>query len=317
MPRCPSCGEWADEDEQFCDYCGIKLPHNAPDDRWDKRATTEAEPTDGGPATTTAREMAAGKKERPLHEREPLFEFLLRHPFRSGHRPVLISVVLALGSFLVVPALILAGYGYKLGRSVIFEEETPPTYDDWAALAIQGVRLVIVMSVPALLVMIGASILIGLMLIVLPAAGGLASIVFFFALLGLLWVVGAYVAAFLGSDSVPGAFLDGRARALLSTDLFFKFWVLFLLLFFPALVIMLVVSGPLFILLTINAPLPIVLLGVPIAAVGTAAVVGYGFLVALTYSAVVYLRAVRRGIVPEPDKTAEEFYNDEIEQTLS
>jgi predicted amidophosphoribosyltransferase len=26
LPRCSSCGEWVEEDQRLCGYCGLKIP---------------------------------------------------------------------------------------------------------------------------------------------------------------------------------------------------------------------------------------------------------------------------------------------------
>lgn len=306
MPRCTSCGAWVDEGTQFCDHCGVKVPEDAPGDRWGKGPVGELSPEDEAEEREIRQRAREREREeverRPPQRREPPFEFVLRHPLRRGRELLVISATLALGSVFVLPALVLLGYSHRLGRSVAFEEETPPTYGDWRALLGEGASTALVVGIPSLLWLVGTAVVAGLLLFALPFAGGLGVLVAGFSLLGLLWFTGAYAVAFVGSDSVAGAFLDGRARRLLSGDEYLKLWLLLVLIAVPVLVALLVLAGPLYVLVALDVPVVAVALFLPLVLAGLAVTLGYATLVGATYAGYVYYRMADSGTVPPPEE---------------
>lgn len=306
MPRCEGCGEWVDTDERFCPHCSVKISREAGADRWD--AIDDTDPERDLDQEETRRRVRARERERsgggePVPQnREPAFEFVLRHPLRRGRRPLLVSAVLFLGSVLVVPALLLAGYSYRLGRTVVFEERQPPEYDDPGKLIIDGTRLVIVSSLPTLLWGLATMLVLGAALVVVPAAEGLGSFVVLVSAAGLLWFAGTYIVAFVGNDSVVEAFTDGRARVLRTAGIFLKGWLLMLVFAVVVLVGLTVAVSPLYLSLAVGAPLPVVLVVSPVALAGVGLVVGYAVLVGATYAGYVYYEAADRGVVSPPEE---------------
>lgn len=307
MPRCTACGTWADDDERFCDQCGLKLPDDATGDRW-SRATGQGEDSNREHDPSEVRRRARERKlstddSLPPPKREPALEFLLRHPLRRGRRPLLVSAVLLLGSVLVVPALLLAGYSYRLGRSVVLEAEKPPRYSDLGRLVMDGIRLVIVVSLPTILWTVGTLLLLGLLLVVLPVSGVLVPLATVLSAAGLLWFGGTFVVAFVGSDSVVGAFTDDRARAVRSDPAYLRSWLLVVVLAVVLLVALTVVVGPMFVLLAVGVPSVLVLGLSPVFLGGCALLLAYAVLVGVTHAGYVYHGAADRGVVPAPEKS--------------
>lgn len=305
MPRCQSCGAWTDDDEGFCDQCGVRVPDTPDGARWEK-ATIEGDSGGQEPGRTETRQER-GRSTRgdlPLPKREQILEFVLGHPLRRGRRPVLVSAVLLLGSVLVIPALVLAGYSYRLGRSVVFEEEQPPEYNDIGHLVMDGVRLVIVVSLPTLLWLLGTLMLTGILLLVLPVAGGLVPLIVVLSGAMLLWFAGAFVAAFIGSDSVIGAFTNGHARTLRSNPGYLRSWLLVVLLSVVLTVALALTVGPFFVLLAAGVPSLLVLLLSPLFLAATGLVLAYALLVGTTLAGYVYYVAADRDVVPAPEESA-------------
>jgi hypothetical protein len=307
MPRCPNCGEWVDENERFCDQCGLKIPDDTTGDRWERETFGgDSSDREHDPEEMRRRQRTrAADEDVPLPEREPGLEYVLRHPLRRGRRPLLVTAALLLGSFLVVPVLLLAGYSYRLGRSVVAEAEEPPEYSNLGELIMDGTRLVIVTSLPTLLWSIGTLLVVGILLVAVPAANGLAPLVTGLSAAALLWFVGTFVVAFVGGDSVVGAFVDGRARALRFDPIYLRNWLLVLASTVVLLVALTVVIGPMFVLAAIGLPTFVLVPLWPIALAGGAVVLAYGLLTGITYAGYVYYGAAGRGIVPAPEERTE------------
>jgi hypothetical protein len=146
-------------------------------------------------------------------------DFTLGYPKRDGWTPVLISVLLTLGSILLLPLLPLIGYAFRVGRNAALGRPNPPQYEDWGGLFVDGVRylaLVIVTAIAALVGVFGLGIALGS---VSDPLGGLG---FFVGYLGAFYVGIAVLTAFIGGNSVTGAFTDGRAVQLLKSPYFLK-----------------------------------------------------------------------------------------------
>jgi len=300
MPRCSSCGEWVEEDQRFCGYCGLKIPEETDGSRWDQPdvASEETEtPDEGGEGRTDAGRASDGLAPP---KRGSVLEFVLGYPLRRGRRPVLVSAALLLGSVLVLPALLLAGYSYRLGRGVVLEAEQPPEYGNWGQLLMDGTRLIIVVSLPTLLWTLGTVFLLSVVVFLLPVSGRFVALVSALSGAGLLWFLGAYVVAFVGNDSVVSTFLGGRARTVRTDPSYLGHWLLVVVLTVVALVAALLVAGPVLLVLAADVGLPVVLvLAVPTLG-GLALVFGVAMLVGLTYAGYIYHGAANRGVVPPP-----------------
>jgi len=222
MPRCSGCSEWVEEDQRFCGYCGLKIPDETGGSRWDQSDQTESSPE------TDESRTGLGRAEEELAppKRESVLRFVLGHPLGRGRRPVLVSAALLLGSVLVLPALLLAGYSYRVGRGVVLGEERPPAYGNWGRLLMDGTRLVIVASLPTLLWTLGTVLLLSVMVFLLPVSDGFVPLVSVLSGAGLLWLLGSYVVAFVGNDSVVSTFLGGRARTVRTDPSYLGHWLL-------------------------------------------------------------------------------------------
>lgn len=241
----------------------------------------------------------------PPPEREQALGFVLRHPLGRGRRPVFLTALLLLGSVLVAPALLLGGYSYRLGRSVVLGREQPPAYDDWAKLLMDGIRLTIVVSIPTLAWAVGSLVVVSILLLVVPASSVASPMVTGLLGAGLLWFVGTYVVAFVGSDSVVGAFIDGRARTLRSDPGFLRSWLVVVAFTAVLLAAVALSVSPLFVVLTGGFPSPVAVVLAPLSLGVAALVLSYGTLVGATHAGYVYYGAQDRGALAAPEAYAE------------
>ena len=298
MPRCSSCGEWVEEDQRFCGYCGLKIPDETGGSRWDQPdvGSGETGPSSDGDKHRTGEPR--GTEDIAPPKRESVLGFVLGHPLGRGRRPVLVSAALFLGGVLVLPALLLAGYSYRVGRGVVLGEDKPPEYDDWGRLLMDGTRLVIVVSLPTLLWTLGTVLLLSVVAFLLPVSDGVVTAVGALSGAGLLWFLGAYVVAFVGNDSVVSTFRGGRAHSVRSDPSYIGHWLLSVVLTVAVLFVALLVVGPALVVLGGDGGSPVALaLAVPTLG-GLALVFGFAILVGLSHAGYIYHRAADRGVVP-------------------
>jgi|APHM01.1.fsa_nt_gi hypothetical protein len=146
-------------------------------------------------------------------------DFTIGYPKRDGWTPVLISVLLTLGSFLILPLLPLLGYTYRVGRNAALGRPNPPQYGDWGGLFVDGLRYVALALAVGIGVVVGVF---GLALVLGSISDVLGAFAFFAGYLGAFYVGAAILTAFIGGNSVIGAFTDGRAVQLLKSPYFMK-----------------------------------------------------------------------------------------------
>lgn len=238
MAYCRECGAPMDESDAFCAHCGTEVA--GPDQVADRDAGRSAEPS--GAAGQSANRHAAGDRSagrardgrqrsatepaRPasdedlLQEREGGLDFATYYPTNGGWGPLLLSGLLVILSFLLVPAILLLGYGYRVGRAAALGRPTPPEFHDWGGLFFDGLRMA-VLFVLAGLVWFVLAIAVLTPVMAVFGEGVIAGLVTYATIPLLYYVVGLFVTAFVGSDSVIGAFTDGRVTTLLGSQYFF------------------------------------------------------------------------------------------------
>lgn len=151
---------------------------------------------------------------------------------------VLIGGVLSLLGFLVIPAILVNGYLLRALRAGVEGEPSPPAFDDWGELLVDGVLVWVVelvyVGIPAFLlfVVIGSFALVAGVSSSMGAApdpgvgavvGGLVALVFGLAVVLLLVVAGYLLPAALANFALTGEFtaafdLRTVARAAFSVD---------------------------------------------------------------------------------------------------
>ncbi|SDR08353.1 DUF4013 domain-containing protein [Natronobacterium texcoconense] len=73
-----------------------------------------------------------------------LFGFSISYPGRNGWKTVFIGGVLGLFFWLIVPALILAGYFVRTTKAAGEGRPEPPEFDDWGGMLVDGLGLFLV-----------------------------------------------------------------------------------------------------------------------------------------------------------------------------
>jgi hypothetical protein len=148
---------------------------------------------------------------------------------------VLIGGVLTFFGFLIVPAVLVAGYLVRILRRTMRGDDTPPTFDNWGALGRDGVRAVAIAVVygfvPGLIVAVTA--VVG----GVAASGGRVSvllgggIVLVGVLVGLVggllaaYVVPAAIANFVERDSLRAGFDLSDLRPTLTSKTYATAWL--------------------------------------------------------------------------------------------
>jgi len=221
-------------------------------------------------------QTARGGEQHP-HDANSGLNFAFNYPKRDGWTPTIISAVMYFISFLIVPMFILAGYGFRVARSAALGRAYPPEYDDWGGLIVDGLRFIAVAIAAGLVWGIGALLLILLTeAIDIPVLGVL---VFLVAYVGASWFMGAFLTAFVGSNSVTDALTNGQAINLLKSGYYAKAWLMY--------IVLSVIFGIVTFISIITIVGPIV--------VSAYAVLAYG-----AYWGYVYYRATEQGIVSPP-----------------
>ena len=134
-----------------------------------------------------------------------------------------IGGVLYILSFLILPMFVLQGYFYRVMGDTIRGGETPPAWDEWVELLVEGLKMWVIQLaygiVPAMLIVIGT--------VFSALRGGMGAVGVVFTLVGaLLYLVVAYVlpaamANFAYTESFGAAFdLGTVGSAAMSGDYF-------------------------------------------------------------------------------------------------
>jgi hypothetical protein len=139
-----------------------------------------------------------------------MFQDALDYPRNADDwvRTLVIGAALSLFSFLFVPVLVLSGYYLRVLRGSMDGEETPPAFEDWRELLVDGVKGFVVAFVYLLLP--GVVIAVGVGgAITAAVSGGEPSLT---VLLGALFGIGLGAAVFLVVWYVVPAALANVAR---------------------------------------------------------------------------------------------------------
>ena len=119
-----------------------------------------------------------------------------------------IGGLLILTSVLIIPGILLQGYSVRILRSAALDEETPPAFDDWAGMLVDGLKLYVLTL--AYTIVPYAVLLASLTTLTGPDGGStLGSIVALLAgiaLLAVAYVLPAAMTNFAINDSLRAAF---------------------------------------------------------------------------------------------------------------
>lgn len=174
-----------------------------------------------------------------------MIEEAINYP-RSGDdatKTILVGGVLGLLSVLVVPVFLLLGYTVRVLRATEEGEETPPSFGEWGDLFVDGLKalaIVLAYSIVPLVVLavtVGGIVAAALMGDVRP--GAVAGALLGFSVSGLLWLVALYVipaalASFASEGRIGAAFDATVLRSVLLDGRYATAWLVALVLFVVA-----------------------------------------------------------------------------------
>ena len=140
---------------------------------------------------------------------------------------LLVGGVLTLLSVLVLPAFVLQGYLVRVLDHAARRERTPPSFTQWGALFVDGLKLTVANVVYGLVVLVPLTIVLGALLIIVPSgptpvdpgttpvppsAGSGEGLLVFFALVALV-VLLAIAVSYLLPAALANFAIEGRLRA--------------------------------------------------------------------------------------------------------
>lgn len=137
-------------------------------------------------------------------------------------KTVLIGGVLSIFSFLIIPGIVINGYLLRVTRAAVESDETPPRFEDWVDLFVDGLLVWIVQFVfvglPVLLLALVGAFGYGFA-VVGPDVAGLLVLVAVVVLLVIAYVLPAAIANFALTGEFTAAFdLRTVTRAAASMD---------------------------------------------------------------------------------------------------
>lgn len=310
MPYCTNCGEEVSPDARFCTNCGADMsteetaqsgggaePPTAGEGGGQGQQPGQPAGGQGGAAHGAAGQGPAGQgaghqqpgagrgQPAPQHggrggqlsqETSGGLDFAIGYPKRNGWTATIISTAMVFLSFLIVPFFILVGYGFRVARAAALGRPNPPEYDDWGGLIVDGLRFTVV----SVVFTVAVYLVIFVGLAVAGAADSAILVLFLIPLyFAVVYALPAFQTAFVGSNSITGAFTDGRAISLLQSGYYAKSFLMYI---------------------ALNIVLSIVATFALITIVGFFVVYAYMVLAFGAFWGLVYYRAAQRGIVPPP-----------------
>jgi len=156
---------------------------------------------------------------------------------------ILVGGVLGMLSVLVVPAFLLLGYYVRVLRSVEADVETPPAFEEWGDLLVDGLKAFAIGLVYAIVPLVVIAITAGGTIAAAVAGdvppGAFAGAFLGFAVGGLLWLVAMYVipaalASFASEGRVGAAFDWSVLRPVLLHGRYATGWLVALVFFVVA-----------------------------------------------------------------------------------
>lgn len=181
---CESCGEIVKKEAEICPNCGVRV---------NKGSTS------------------SGALSSEDYYAEGTFMFPIKYPLSAGWGPIIMGSLMAILSFLILPILVLYGYGYRMGRAAARGDDFAPDFDDWGGLLKDGF-LMVVAFIPfgvAVAVIFGG--LVGIAVFLDETAVTIVvAFVGFILYLVAAYAGGAILPAFIGTGSVTGTYAGGR-----------------------------------------------------------------------------------------------------------
>ena len=147
----------------------------------------------------------------------------INYPRESDHvlRTVLIGGVLSLLSILIIPALILGGYGIKVLRRTTTGNDELPQFEDWGTLALDGLKGLGIAIGYLLAPMVLFALTIGVLSGTLQTLGILVTAVVY---LGALYCLPAATTVFAREEQFGAAFAVTHLRPVVTSQQYLGGW---------------------------------------------------------------------------------------------
>ena len=148
----------------------------------------------------------------------------INYPRESDHvlKTVLIGGVLSLLSVLIIPALILGGYGIRVLRHTTLGDEELPQFGDWGKLAVDGLKGIAIaiayLLVPIALFALSISVLSG----TLQTVGLVVSAI---AYVATIYCLPAATTVFAREERVGAAFAMSEIRSIATSQRYVGGWL--------------------------------------------------------------------------------------------
>lgn len=160
---------------------------------------------------------------------EPI-EDVLRYPTRDDEwvRTVLVGGALTLFGFLIIPAVLVAGYALEVIRRQAAGDGEPPVFEDWGRLLVDGLKAVVVWLVYSLVAGVVGAVVFGGSIAAMATGSdagmalgllgfGVGSLVFLLVALALFYLAPASLANLAVTGRLGAAFDVGTVRALVTS----------------------------------------------------------------------------------------------------
>lgn len=165
-----------------------------------------------------------------------MIETALGYPYDEGDglKAILIGSVLTLVGFLIVPVVFVVGYSLRVMRAVTAGEQTPPAWDEWGELFVDGLRGIAVTLVYFALPGIGLSIAGAAVFVPFAGDGGIQIAGIVLAIVGLvslpfllaaLYVAPAALVGVAVTQRLGPAVAFGRLWAVVTTGRYATAWL--------------------------------------------------------------------------------------------
>ncbi|MDZ7730254.1 MAG: DUF4013 domain-containing protein [Natrialbaceae archaeon] len=270
MGYCPECETVVAPEWSTCPDCGTEVLELS------VRPTDETTPT-----------MARG--ERGGRDDRLLVPFALQFPLTDGLQPLVITAALVLLSPLVLPVVMLVGYGMRIARTAARGEAGLPSPHPWGQTLTDG-GLFLVAMVP-LFIIGGLVTLVSLIVLLLggenPVVLGIVGIVAF----GFSYLGGAVVPTIIATGSVVATYKDRQFLTVAQTMTYLKGFI-------TQMVCSVVALG---LILGLTAVLAGSLVGLPILFALTLAIAAYVIPVSWTIWGAIARDAANVGLLPPVD----------------
>ena len=231
--------------------------------------------------------------------------YAFKLPTSDGYGALVLGALCVAGSFLLIPAILLLGYAYRLTEAAAYGDRLQPPFEDVGDLLVKGVGYLVVYIVLTILTYAVAFIFLGtasLSADAQPVFASLSGVLYLVSVLGLSYVMPAVYVIYAASGSLTSGFSPRRIAEFAFTGTYLVAFLIYLVVSILLFVTGLVLGFVLF--FTIIGPF--IFFPVFFAF--------YLYFIAAFWGGT-YYEAVQEGIVPHPseydDQESQEYVTDQ------